>query len=198
MSLRTAATRFGVSKSAVARAIEQIEGRRPRVKAGKPTLLTDQEDEALIGFIHWLDTTGSPATKPQVMKACHALMKRRNSEAKPPSDSWYGRWIATHGDLRRRIIKVYDKARMGSGGGKVENNILSFLNMCEVSGRGPREFAAGGGVREESLESLTVETTGETVTEETVTEEMVPEETAPEVETSLRWLTDDDCGDKRA
>ncbi|PHH73104.1 hypothetical protein CDD80_4034 [Ophiocordyceps camponoti-rufipedis] len=160
ISLRTAATRFGVSKSAVARAIEQIEGRRPRVKAGKPTLLTEKEDETLVGFIHWLETTGSPATRPQIMGACHALMKRRNAEAKSPSDSWYGRWMATHGDLRLRIVKVYDKARRreGSGGKEVESDILSFLDECERSGRGPGEFAAGEVAGEHSSESSAADT----------------------------------------
>lgn len=57
--------------------------------SGRPPLLSEEEDEALVSYVIWMQRGGFPATKAQVEAAANDLLKRRDPYAPNLSKMWY-------------------------------------------------------------------------------------------------------------
>ncbi|OBS17482.1 hypothetical protein FPOA_12112 [Fusarium poae] len=51
--------------------------------AGRPRILTDEEEEAIVAFVMWMERSGLPACKGEVEDAANTLRLRRNPDAQP-------------------------------------------------------------------------------------------------------------------
>ncbi|EXL39603.1 hypothetical protein FOCG_17790 [Fusarium oxysporum f. sp. radicis-lycopersici 26381] len=58
--------------------INEVPDRRIR----RPRLLTDEEDEAIVAFVVWMQRSGLPASKYEVEDAALMLCRRRDPNAK--------------------------------------------------------------------------------------------------------------------
>lgn len=110
VSIRDAAAKYKVSRSAVARAIDQILTKHVPRPLGRPRFLNDDEDAGVVGYVTWMYRNGTPASRKQVEEVCITLRRRRTPEALPPSKNWYGRWLKEHPELSS-FVPALPKAR---------------------------------------------------------------------------------------
>ncbi|KAG5793214.1 hypothetical protein H9Q69_007728 [Fusarium xylarioides] len=78
----------------------------PDERIGRPRLLTDEEEEAIVAFVIWMQKSGLPASKYEVKDAANTLRRRRNPDAKPVSKMWYRRFRDDHPELDKSILKA--------------------------------------------------------------------------------------------
>lgn len=79
--------------------------------AGRPKVLTEEEEEAIVAFVIWMERSGLPACKVEVEDAANELIRRRNPDAKPVSRMWYRRFREDHPELEKSILKTIEKSR---------------------------------------------------------------------------------------
>ncbi|KAK5991832.1 MFS-type transporter clz9-like protein [Cladobotryum mycophilum] len=111
LSVRKSAERYKVSKSQVDRAIKLLTKGEIPAPVGRPLLLNEAEDDALVAYVGWMQQGGFPATKAQVEGAVNALLARRDPGLPPVSRIWYRRWIEAHPHLKITHVKAVEKAR---------------------------------------------------------------------------------------
>jgi hypothetical protein len=87
LSVRDAASAYKVRKSAVQRAVGFLKNPLPRGR-GRPMALTDDEDDALVAYVQWMERTGMPATREQLEGAANTIRLRRNPNASGASPNW--------------------------------------------------------------------------------------------------------------
>ncbi|KAF9776956.1 hypothetical protein IL306_004789, partial [Fusarium sp. DS 682] len=93
LTLREAEGRYpGSSRASVGRIVKKLEAANtvgyediPNLHGGRPRLLTDEENEAIAGYIIWMHDSGLPATKFEIEDAANSLRCRRNPDSKPIS-----------------------------------------------------------------------------------------------------------------
>jgi hypothetical protein len=130
LSMRSAAAQFNASPSAVQRAISSLMSPDPLPRwPGRPRALTDEEDEALVAYMMWLQRGGFPATKTQLEDAANSLRRRRDPQIADLSKMWYSRWLLDHPEVRKSYIKAIEKSRKSFEALNIENLITFFDNL---------------------------------------------------------------------
>jgi hypothetical protein len=119
LSLRNAEARHhGSSRATIQRIVKKLEAANSSdlndiafKTAGRPRILTDEEEEAIVAFVMWMERSGLPACKGEVEDAANTLRLRRNPDAQPVSRMWYRRFRDDHPELDKSILKSLDKSR---------------------------------------------------------------------------------------
>ena len=132
-SLRAFAARYKVNHVALWRAVKAIQ--RPDVSPpqGRPSYLTDDEDDALVAYIQYLQRTDVPATIEQVRQIAGQLAARRDASISPPSDSWGRNWRASHPQVSSRMTKNVERARKAFEICDPEHIVNFFAKLKEVT-----------------------------------------------------------------
>ncbi|KAI8404827.1 hypothetical protein FOFC_14302 [Fusarium oxysporum] len=120
LSLRQAEDRFrGSKRASIARIVKKLEAANtlsiedlPDQRGGRPRLLTEEEEEAIVAFVIWMQRSGLPASKYEVEDAANTLRRRRDPEARPVSRMWYRRFCDDHPELDKSILKAKEAARV--------------------------------------------------------------------------------------
>ncbi|UPK95062.1 hypothetical protein LCI18_005997 [Fusarium solani-melongenae] len=133
LSIRAAASKHkGANRGAIERLIKKLEDPdsvRPR---GRPRSLTDEEDEAIVAFVIWMERSGFPASKPEIEDAANTLRLRRDPESKPVGHSWYARWCEDHPELGKTIFKAVEKSRESWEAGGITDLKNWFEQLAET------------------------------------------------------------------
>ncbi|KAF6517714.1 hypothetical protein HZS61_003275 [Fusarium oxysporum f. sp. conglutinans] len=119
LSLRNAEARHhGSSRATIQRIVKKLEAANSAdlndiafKTAGRPRILTDEEEEAIVAFVMWMERSGLPACKGEIEEAANTLRLRRNPDAQPVSRMWYRRFRDDHPELDKSILKSLDKSR---------------------------------------------------------------------------------------
>ncbi|KAK5996508.1 MFS-type transporter clz9-like protein [Cladobotryum mycophilum] len=131
LSVRKSAEKYRVSKSHVDRAIQLLIHTRIPAPLGRPLLLNEAEDDALVAYVTWMQQGGFPATKLQFEGATNALLRRRNPDSPPVSQMWYRRWIDAHPHLKITHVKAIERSRgsFEQSNIKIIENFFAKLEM---------------------------------------------------------------------
>ena len=140
LTLRQAEDRFRGSKRAtIARIVKKLEAANtlrvedlPDQQGGRPRLLTEEEEEAIVAFVIWMQRSGLPASKYEVEDAANTLRRRRDPEARPVSRMWYRRFCDDHPELDKSILKAKEAARVEYEEAGVEETKQWFQRLTEV------------------------------------------------------------------
>ncbi|KAI1429063.1 hypothetical protein F5Y12DRAFT_710618 [Xylaria sp. FL1777] len=126
-STRTAAERFGVSKSTVARQLTALKNGKPSAtRIGRPNRLSDVEDQMLSFHMFMLRREKRPVSLKVVQDATDALLSRRNPPGHPISRCWAKRW------LRTNRAQAREEAMLRSNGNGNDNGALPNPEPVEV------------------------------------------------------------------
>ncbi|KAI8411395.1 hypothetical protein FOFC_07989 [Fusarium oxysporum] len=104
----------------------------PNTRIGRPRLLTDDEEEAIVAFVVWMQRSGLPASKYEVEDAANTLRRRRDPDAKPVSKMWYPRFLDDHPELDKSILKAKEAVRVEYEEAGVEETKQWFQRLTEV------------------------------------------------------------------
>ncbi|KAJ3453843.1 hypothetical protein MRS44_018475 [Fusarium solani] len=119
LSIRDAASRFkGASPATVQRLVKLLE--------------TEDEEEAIVAFIIWMERSGFPASRPEIEDAANILLLRRNAEASPVSRMWYIRFRDDHPELQQSLLKAVEKSRESWEAGGIANLKQWFKQLTEA------------------------------------------------------------------
>ncbi|KAI8416479.1 hypothetical protein FOFC_02789 [Fusarium oxysporum] len=140
LSLRQAEDRFrGSKRASIARIVKKLEAANtlsiedlPDQRGGRPRLLTEEEEEAIVAFVIWMQRSGLPASKYEVEDAANTLRCRRDPEARPVSRMWYRRFCDDHPELDKSILKAKEAARVEYEEAGVEETKQWFQRLTEV------------------------------------------------------------------
>ncbi|PNP60791.1 hypothetical protein FNYG_14483 [Fusarium nygamai] len=140
LSLREAEKRYPGSKhTTIGRIAKKLEAANtlnieevPDTRIGRPRLLTDDEEEAIVAFVTWMQRSGLPASKYEVEDAANTLRRRRDPDAKPVSKMWYQRFLDDHPELDKSILKAKEAARVEYEEAGVEETKQWFQRLTEV------------------------------------------------------------------
>ncbi|RKK74042.1 hypothetical protein BFJ69_g8781 [Fusarium oxysporum] len=140
LTLRQAEERFPGSKRAtIARIIKKLEAANslnpedlPDDRGGRPRLLTDDEEEAIVAFVVWMQKSGLPASKYEVEDAANTLRRRRDPDAKSVSRMWYRRFCDDHPELDKSILKAKEASRVEYEEAGVKETKQWFQRLTEV------------------------------------------------------------------
>ncbi|KAI0468244.1 hypothetical protein F4859DRAFT_218949 [Xylaria cf. heliscus] len=109
-STRTAAERFGVSKSTVARQLVALKNGKPNastgIRVGRPCRFTEAEEQMLAFHMYMLRRAKRPVSVKVVQDAADALLCRKDPNALPISDSWVRRFLREDRARARRDALV--------------------------------------------------------------------------------------------
>jgi hypothetical protein len=119
LTLRDAEAQYhGSSRATIQRILKKLEAANTAdlndivsKTIGRPRILTDEEEEAIVAFVMWMERSGLPACKGEVEDAANTLRFRRNPDAKPVSRMWYRRFRDDHPELDKSILKSIEKSR---------------------------------------------------------------------------------------
>ncbi|KAF4422040.1 hypothetical protein FACUT_10838 [Fusarium acutatum] len=120
MEDKDAEDRFrGSKRASIARIVKKLEAANtlsiedlPDQRGGRPRLLTEEEEEAIVAFVIWMQRSGLPASKYEVEDAANTLRRRRDPEVRPVSRMWYQRFCDDHPELNKSILKAKEAARV--------------------------------------------------------------------------------------
>ncbi|KAG7407488.1 hypothetical protein Forpe1208_v013118 [Fusarium oxysporum f. sp. rapae] len=140
LSLRDAERRYpGSKRPSIARIIKQLEAANTldyelviRPNMGRPRLLSDDEDEAIVSFVMWMQKSGLPASKSEIVDAVNTIRSRRDADAKPVGKMWYRRFRDDHPELDTSILKAKEAARYEYEEAGVEETKQWFKRLDEV------------------------------------------------------------------
>ncbi|OBS17414.1 hypothetical protein FPOA_12063 [Fusarium poae] len=175
LSVREAAKRYrGSNRGSISRVIKRLEAANTLDASelvdgivGRPRLLTDEEEEAIVSFVIWMDRSGLPAAKYEIEDAANTLRRRRDPEAEPLSKMWYSRFQDNHPELQKSILKAREVSRAEYEAAGIEETKEWFQRLREVIANyniGPSECwnADQAGIRvgilRERVECLVVRT----------------------------------------
>lgn len=132
-SVRSAAAHFNASPASVQRAISSLQRPDPIPRwPGRPRSLTNEEDEALVAYVMWLQRGGFPATKGQLVAAANDLRRRRDPEIADLGKNWYSQWLLDHPEVQKSYIKAVEKARKSFEASNVENLMTFFDRLKKI------------------------------------------------------------------
>ena len=140
LSLREAEKRYPGSKhTTIGRIAKKLEAANtlnisevPDRRIGRPRLLTDEEDEAIVAFVVWMQRSGLPSSKYEVEDAALTLRRRRDPDAKHISKMWYSRFRDDYPELDKSILKAKEAARVEYEEAGVEETKQWFKRLTEV------------------------------------------------------------------
>jgi hypothetical protein len=140
LSLRDAERRYpGSKRPSIARIIKQLEAANTldyelviQPNMGRPRLLSDDEDEAIVSFVMWMQKSGLPASKSEIVDAVNTIRSRRDADAKPVGKMWYRRFRDDHPELDTSILKAKEAARYEYEEAGVEETKQWFKRLNEV------------------------------------------------------------------
>ncbi|KAG5757513.1 hypothetical protein H9Q72_014344 [Fusarium xylarioides] len=140
LSLHQAEERFpGSSRASITRIVKKLEAANslnpadlPEDQGGRPRLLTDNEEEAIVAFVVWMQKSGLPASKYEVEDAANTLRSRCDPDAKPVSRMWYRRFCADHLELDKSILKAKEAYRVEYKEAGVKETKQWFQRLSEV------------------------------------------------------------------
>ncbi|RKL16968.1 hypothetical protein BFJ72_g15310 [Fusarium proliferatum] len=140
LSLRDAERRYpGSKRPSIARIIKQLEAANTldyelviQPNMGRPRLLSDDEDEAIVSFVMWMQKSGLPASKSEIVDAVNTIRSRRDANAKPVGKMWYRRFRDDHPELDTSILKAKEAARYEYEEAGVEETKQWFKRLDEV------------------------------------------------------------------
>ncbi|KAG4277362.1 hypothetical protein FPRO04_14140 [Fusarium proliferatum] len=140
LSIRDAERQYkGSNKSSIARIVKQLEAAKtadfnlvPEPNNGRPRLLSDAEEEAIVCFIIWMQKSGLPASKGEIEDAANTIRSRRDPHAQPVSRMWYRRFRDDHPELDTSILKSKEAARYEYEEAGVEETKQWFKRLSEV------------------------------------------------------------------
>ncbi|KAG6989181.1 hypothetical protein FocnCong_v021292 [Fusarium oxysporum f. sp. conglutinans] len=99
---------------------------------GRPRLLSDDEDEAIVSFVMWMQKSGLPASKGEIVDAVNTIRSRRDADAKPVGKMWYRRFRDDHPELDTSILKAKEAACYEYEEAGVEETKQWFKRLDEV------------------------------------------------------------------
>ncbi|KAL9572163.1 hypothetical protein ACKAV7_003651 [Fusarium commune] len=99
---------------------------------GRPRLLSDNKDKAIVSFVMWMQKSGLPASKSEIMDAVNTIRSRRDADAKPVGKMWYRRFRDDHPELDTSILKAKEAARYEYEEAGVEETKQWFKRLDEV------------------------------------------------------------------
>ncbi|KAJ2973747.1 hypothetical protein NQ176_g6431 [Zarea fungicola] len=134
LSVRDAASLFKVSPSSVQRAITAINNPLSRGR-GRPMALTEDEDDALVAYVQWMERTGMPATTEQVGAVANTLRMRRNPNASPASARWLANWRENHPAIAKTCLKAVERARVSFEAQKQEEVEMFYSRLQDIVNR---------------------------------------------------------------
>ncbi|SCO92428.1 uncharacterized protein FRV6_16556 [Fusarium oxysporum] len=181
-TLRDAECQYpGSKKSSIARIVKRLEEANtldfeqvPEPNKGRPRLLSDDEEEAIVSFIIWMQKSGLPASKHEIEDAASTIRSRRDPDAVPVGRMWYRRFCDDHPELDISILKAKEATRFEYEEAGVEETKQWFKRLTEVITRygiGASECwnADQAGIRvgilRERVQCLVVRTKKKTATE---------------------------------
>ncbi|KAF5564810.1 hypothetical protein FPHYL_4537 [Fusarium phyllophilum] len=140
LSFRQAEERFpGSKRASIARIVKKLEAANslsvedlPDDRGGRPRLLTEAEEEAIVAFVMWMQRSGLPASKYEVEDAANTLRRRRDPDAQPVSRMWYRRFCDDHPELDKSILKAKEASRVEYEEAGVEETKQWFQRLTEV------------------------------------------------------------------
>ncbi|KAG8664402.1 uncharacterized protein FPOAC1_013740 [Fusarium poae] len=101
-------------------------------KMGRPRQLTDEEEEAIVCYIIWMEKSGLPASKWEIEDAALTLRRRRDPDARPVSKMWYSRFRDDHPELAKSILKSREASRAEYEEGGVDDTKEWFQRLSDV------------------------------------------------------------------
>ena len=121
MSFRKASQKYAIPKSTIR---DHVTGRTRGVKPGPPTLLTKEEEEVLVNFIHVAERRAMPVTVEKIFSTVEAILLKESQcgvhRTKPsackegahrPSKKWWQLFMKRHPDVSIRTPENLTKAR---------------------------------------------------------------------------------------
>ncbi|UKZ89691.1 uncharacterized protein TrAFT101_012021 [Trichoderma asperellum] len=134
-SVRSAAAQFNISPAAVQRAISSFQRADPLPtprQPGRPRSLTNEEEEALIAYVKWLQRGGFPATKAHLVAAANDLRRRRDPEIADLGKNWYCQWLLEHPEVQKSYVKAVETASKSLEASNVENLMTFFDRLKKI------------------------------------------------------------------
>ncbi|CEI63597.1 hypothetical protein FVEN_g6728 [Fusarium venenatum] len=104
----------------------------PEPNKGRPRLLSDDEEEAIVSSIIWMQKSGLPASKHEIEDAANIIRSRRDPDAVPVGRMWYRRFCDDHPELDRSILKSKEDARFKYNEAGVEETKQWFKRLTEA------------------------------------------------------------------
>ncbi|KAI7771374.1 hypothetical protein LZL87_013873 [Fusarium oxysporum] len=140
LSLRDAERRYpGSKKSSIAYIIKQLEDADTldfeqvfEPARGRLRLLLDDEEEAVVCFIIWMQKSGLPASKHEIEDAVNIIRSRRDPDAVPIGRMWYRRFREDHPELDTSILKTKKAARFEYEEAGIDEAKQWFQRLAEV------------------------------------------------------------------
>ncbi|KAM5358512.1 hypothetical protein ACJA88_015339 [Fusarium oxysporum] len=140
LTLRDAECQYpGSKKLSIARIVKRLEEANTldfeqvsEPNKGRPRLLSDEEEEAIVSFIIWMQKSGLPASKHEIEDAANTIRSRRDPDAVPVGGMWYRRFCDDHPELDISILKAKEAARFESEEAGVKETKQWFKRLTEV------------------------------------------------------------------
>jgi hypothetical protein len=133
LSLRAANARHpGSSRASIQRIVRRLETRSIAPQVGRPRVLTDEEDEAIVAFVIWMERSGFPASKAEIEDAATTLRQRRNPDADPVNKMWYSRFRTDYPELEQAFLKAAEQSRESWEAGGLYDLQQWFKSLTET------------------------------------------------------------------
>ncbi|KPA45721.1 hypothetical protein FLAG1_01447 [Fusarium langsethiae] len=140
LTLRAAEARYaGSARASIGRIVKRLEAANTvdyedvvDPKMGRPRQLTDEEEEAIVCYIIWMEKSGLPASKWEIEDAALTLRRRRDPDARPVSKMWYSRFRDDHPELAKSILKSREASRAEYEEGGVDDTKEWFQRLSDV------------------------------------------------------------------
>ncbi|KAG8672715.1 hypothetical protein FPOAC1_006000 [Fusarium poae] len=140
LTLRAAEARYaGSARASIGRIFKRLEAANTvdyedvvDPKMGRPRQLTDEEEEAIVCYIIWMEKSGLPASKWEIEDAALTLRRRRDPDARPVSKMWYSRFRDDHPELAKSILKSREASRAEYEEGGVDDTKEWFQRLSDV------------------------------------------------------------------
>ncbi|KAJ2975638.1 hypothetical protein NQ176_g5408 [Zarea fungicola] len=97
--------------------------------------LTEDEDDALVAYVQWMERTGMPATTEQVGAVANTLRMRRNPNASPASARWLANWRENHPAIAKTCLKAVERARVSFEAQKQEEVEMFYSRLQDIVNR---------------------------------------------------------------
>ncbi|OBS20522.1 hypothetical protein FPOA_21249 [Fusarium poae] len=138
LTLRAAEARYaGSARASIGRIVKRLEAANTvdyedvvDPKMGRPRQLTDEEEEAIVCYIIWMEKSGLPASKWEIEDAALTLRRRRDPDARPVSKMWYSRFRDDHPELAKSILKSREASRAEYEEGGVDDTKEEVQYWC--------------------------------------------------------------------
>ncbi|KAG7408735.1 hypothetical protein Forpe1208_v012163 [Fusarium oxysporum f. sp. rapae] len=118
--------------TSIQRIVRRLETGFTPPQVGRPRVLTDEEEEAIVAFVIWMERSGFPASKPEIEDAATTLRQRRNPDADPVSKMWYSRFRDDHPELEQAFLKAAEQSRESWEAGGLHDLQQWFKHLTET------------------------------------------------------------------